>query len=140
MLKLADTLEQRVIGQDHALEMIARRVQTSRAGLDNPDKPIGVFMLCGPSGVGKTETALALAESLYGGEQNLITINMSRVPGGAHRLDAEGRAAGLCRLRRGRRADRGGAAQALFASCCSTRSRRPTPTCTRSSSRSSTRA
>jgi type VI secretion system protein VasG len=68
---------ERVIGQDHALEMIARRMQTSRAGLDNPAKPIGVFMLCGPSGVGKTETALALAEALYGGEQNLITINMS---------------------------------------------------------------
>jgi type VI secretion system protein VasG len=77
VLKLADTLAGRVIGQDHGLKMIARRVQTSRAGLDNPSKPVGVFMLCGPSGVGKTETALALSESLYGGEQNLITINMS---------------------------------------------------------------
>jgi type VI secretion system protein VasG len=77
VLKLADTLNQRVIGQQHALEMIARRIQTSRARLDNPNKPIGVFMLCGTSGVGKTETALALAESLYGGEQNVITINMS---------------------------------------------------------------
>jgi type VI secretion system protein VasG len=77
VLRLAETLRQRVIGQDHGLRMIASRVQTSRAGLDNPSKPIGVFMLCGPSGVGKTETALALAESLYGGEQNLITINMS---------------------------------------------------------------
>ena len=77
VLKLAATLGQRVIGQDHALEMITRRIQTSRAGLENPSKPIGVFMLAGPSGVGKTETALALAESLYGGEQNLITINMS---------------------------------------------------------------
>src|SRR6202042_2555066 len=57
--------------------MIAKRIETSRAKLDNPDKPIGVFMLCGPSGVGKTETALALAEALYGGEQNMITINMS---------------------------------------------------------------
>jgi type VI secretion system protein VasG len=57
--------------------MIARRIQTSRARLDNPNKPIGVFMLCGPSGVGKTETALALAEALYGGEQNVISINMS---------------------------------------------------------------
>jgi DNA polymerase III delta prime subunit len=66
-----------VIGQDHAMEMIAKRIQTSRAGLDNPNKPIGVFMLAGTSGVGKTETALALAEALYGGEQNLITINMS---------------------------------------------------------------
>ena len=57
--------------------MIAKRIETNRAKLDNPNKPIGVFMLCGPSGVGKTETALALAEALYGGEQNIITINMS---------------------------------------------------------------
>lgn len=77
VLKLADTLNERVIGQKHALEMIARRIQTSRAKLDNPNKPIGVFMLAGTSGVGKTETALALAEALYGGEQNVITINMS---------------------------------------------------------------
>jgi type VI secretion system protein VasG len=77
VLKLAETLNQRVVGQRHALEMIAKRIQTSRARLDNPNKPIGVFMLCGPSGVGKTETALALAEALYGGEQNVITINMS---------------------------------------------------------------
>lgn len=77
VLKLADTLNQRIMGQRHALEMVARRIQTSRAKLDNPNKPIGVFMLCGTSGVGKTETALALAESLYGGEQNVITINMS---------------------------------------------------------------
>ncbi|MGP9825613.1 type VI secretion system ATPase TssH [Ectopseudomonas khazarica] len=77
VLGLADTLQRRVIGQQHALELIARRIQTARAHLDNPDKPIGVFMLVGPSGVGKTETALTLAEALYGGEQNLITINMS---------------------------------------------------------------
>ena len=77
VLALADTLNQRVIGQRHALEMIAKRIQTSRARLDNPEKPIDVFMLCGPSGIGKTETALALAEALYGGEQNVITINMS---------------------------------------------------------------
>uniref|UniRef100_UPI001E314549 AAA family ATPase n=1 Tax=Pseudacidovorax intermedius TaxID=433924 RepID=UPI001E314549 len=77
VLKLPLLLGQRVIGQDHAMEMIAKRIQTSRAGLDNPSKPIGVFMLAGTSGVGKTETALALAEALYGGEQNLIVINMS---------------------------------------------------------------
>jgi type VI secretion system protein VasG len=76
-LRLAATLSQRVVGQDHAMEMIAKRVQTSRAGLGAPEKPVGVFLLCGPSGVGKTETALALAETLYGGEQNLISINMS---------------------------------------------------------------
>ena len=77
ILKIADTLNQRVIGQRHGLDMIAKRIQTSRAKLDNPNKPIGVFMLVGPSGVGKTETALTLAEQLYGGEQNMITINMS---------------------------------------------------------------
>jgi type VI secretion system protein VasG len=77
VLNLGATLGRRVIGQDHALEMIAMRVRTARAALENPNKPIGVFMLAGPSGVGKTETALTLAEALYGGEQNLITINMS---------------------------------------------------------------
>ncbi|KPK76876.1 MAG: AAA family ATPase [Phycisphaerae bacterium SM23_30] len=77
VLQLSDTLEKRVIGQRHALEAISKRIKTSRAGLDNPNRPIGVFMLVGPSGTGKTETALALAETLYGGEHNLITINMS---------------------------------------------------------------
>jgi type VI secretion system protein VasG len=77
VLKLSETLNQRVVGQKHGLDMIAARIQTSRAALDNPNKPIGVFLLCGPSGVGKTETALALAEAVYGGEQNVITINMS---------------------------------------------------------------
>jgi len=77
VLNLSSMLARRIIGQDHALDMIARRIQTSRASLDNPNKPIGVFMLAGSSGVGKTETALALADVLYGGEQNVITINMS---------------------------------------------------------------
>lgn len=77
ILTLADRLKERVIGQDHGLEMIAKRIETASAKLSNPNKPIGVFMLCGPSGVGKTETALALAEAVYGGEQNIITINMS---------------------------------------------------------------
>src|SRR5437762_552492 len=77
VLNLADNLEKRVIGQRHGLEAISRRIQTSRAQLDNPSKPIGVFLLTGPSGIGKTETALALSETLYGGESNIITINMS---------------------------------------------------------------
>ncbi|WP_009907149.1 type VI secretion system ATPase TssH, partial [Burkholderia thailandensis] len=77
VLKLADTLAERVVGQRHAVELIAERIQTARARLDDPAKPHGVFLLCGPSGVGKTETALALAETLYGGEHNAITINMS---------------------------------------------------------------
>jgi len=77
VLNLADTLERRVIGQRHALDAIASRIQLSRSGLDNPSRPVGVFMFVGPSGVGKTETAIALAEALYGGAASLITINMS---------------------------------------------------------------
>lgn len=77
VLNLADKLKQRVMGQDHALEAIAKRITTSRARIENPNKPIAVMFLVGPSGVGKTETALALAEAMYGGENNLITINMS---------------------------------------------------------------
>ena len=77
ILDLPDILNRRVIGQSHGIELISKRIAISRARLDNPNKPIGVFMLCGPSGVGKTETALALAEAIYGGEQNIITINMS---------------------------------------------------------------
>ena len=77
VLSLPSFLGQRVIGQLHALEIIAQRISTARARLDDPDKPVGVFMLVGPSGVGKTETALALSDLLYGGEHNLITINMS---------------------------------------------------------------
>jgi type VI secretion system protein VasG len=77
VLSLADRLEERVIGQRHALETIARRIHTARAHLDNPSRPVGVFLLAGPSGVGKTETALALADALYGGERNAVVINMS---------------------------------------------------------------
>jgi len=77
ILNLADHLQERVIGQRHALEAIAKRIEISRAQLENPSRPIGVFMLAGTSGVGKTETALALAESLYGGEGNLISFNMT---------------------------------------------------------------
>ena len=77
VLNLPTTLGERVLGQDHALEAISQRIRTSRAGLTDPKRPIGVFLLVGTSGVGKTETALALAESLYGGERNLISINMS---------------------------------------------------------------
>jgi len=77
VLKLDELMCRRVIGQDHGLRTIAQRIRTSRANLDNPQRPVGVFMLVGSSGVGKTESALALSEALYGGERNLITINMS---------------------------------------------------------------
>ncbi len=77
VLAIGDALKARVIGQDHAMAAIAKRIQTSRAKLDNPGKPVGVFMLCGPSGVGKTETAHALAELMYSGDESMIVINMS---------------------------------------------------------------
>lgn len=77
LLNLEQRLQQRVVGQDHAMEKIAQAIRISRSGLTDPRKPVGVFMMVGTSGTGKTETALALADYLYGGEQNLITINMS---------------------------------------------------------------
>jgi type VI secretion system protein VasG len=77
ILKLGEKLRERVVGQDHALEAIAQAIRTNRAGLTDPRKPIGVFLMAGTSGVGKTETALALADLLYGGEQNVTVINMS---------------------------------------------------------------
>ena len=77
VLTLESHLGRRIIGQDHALGMISERIRTSKASLEDPSKPIGVFMLVGPSGVGKTETALALADLMYGGERNMISINMS---------------------------------------------------------------
>ncbi len=77
VLNLQSKLQERVIGQSHALDALCRRIRTSCANLTDPRRPVGVFMLVGPSGVGKTETALSLAEALYGGERNLITINMS---------------------------------------------------------------
>jgi type VI secretion system protein VasG len=77
ILELESVLQQRVIGQDHALAAIAQRIRTNKAGLEDPVKPIGVFLLVGPSGVGKTETAITLADMLYGGERNMVTIAMS---------------------------------------------------------------
>jgi len=77
VLSLHERLAERVIGQDHALHSISQRIRTARANLVDPRRPIGVFLLVGPSGVGKTETGLALADALYGGERNMVTINMS---------------------------------------------------------------
>jgi type VI secretion system protein VasG len=77
VLSLKDRLEERVIGQSHALEAISQRIRTARAKLEDPRRPIGVFLLVGPSGVGKTETAITLADVLFGGERNLVVINMS---------------------------------------------------------------
>jgi type VI secretion system protein VasG len=77
VMALEDKLKERIIGQDHALGAIAERIRTARAQLLDPRRPIGVFMMVGPSGVGKTETAMALADILYGGDRNMVVINMS---------------------------------------------------------------
>lgn len=77
VLQLHERLKERIVGQDEALDAIARRIRSHRAGLDDPAKPVGVFLLLGPSGVGKTETACQLAELLYGGSQHMITVNLS---------------------------------------------------------------
>lgn len=113
MLELENHLGARVIGQGTALEQISRRVRTSKAGIEDPQKPKGVFMLVGPSGVGKTETALALADLLYGGEQNLITINMSEFQE-AHTVSTLKGSPGIRRLRRRRRPHRSGAPSPVF--------------------------
>ncbi|MFL5339440.1 MAG: type VI secretion system ATPase TssH [Gemmataceae bacterium] len=77
VLGLQERLAERVIGQNHALDAVGQRIRTSRANLADPKRPIGVFLLVGPSGVGKTETAMALADLLYGGDRNMVVINMS---------------------------------------------------------------
>jgi type VI secretion system protein VasG len=77
VLNMEATMGERIVGQPHALEAVAQAIQTSRAGMTDPRKPIGVFLMVGTSGTGKTETALTLADLLYGGEQNMTVINMS---------------------------------------------------------------
>jgi type VI secretion system protein VasG len=77
ILNLQERLEERIKGQNHALEMLARGIRASKAGLANPSTPIGVFLFVGPSGVGKTEAGLSLADTLFGGERFIVTINMS---------------------------------------------------------------
>jgi type VI secretion system protein VasG len=113
VLRLGEILSARVVAQPDALETISRRIRTARARLDNPNKPVGVFLLCGPSGVGKTETALALSEALVRRRAEPRDHQHERVPGVAHRLHAEGRAARLRGLWRRRRAHRGRAPPAL---------------------------
>ncbi len=109
LLSLEESLGKRVVGQEAALSAIARRLRAAKTGLTPENGPQGVFLLVGPSGTGKTETALALADALFGGEKALITINLSEYQGAAHRQPAEGFSARLRRLRPGRDPDRGGA-------------------------------
>ncbi|WBH84034.1 hypothetical protein PALA14_04163 [Pseudomonas aeruginosa] len=111
---LAQRMGQRVMGQEAALGAIAQRIQAYRAGLSDPAKPVGVFLLPGPTGVGKTETAYALADALYGGERNLISINLSEYQEAHTVSQLKGAPPRLRRLRQRRRAHRSGAPQALF--------------------------
>jgi type VI secretion system protein VasG len=95
VLSLKDRLQERVIGQSHALEAIAQRIRTARANLTDPRRPIGVFMLVGPSGVGKTETAISLADILYGGDRSMVVINMSEYKESSKLSNLTGSAKGL---------------------------------------------
>lgn len=112
-LNLNQLLSRQIFGQQTAIDEIAQAVRISRAGIQAHDRPLGVFMLSGPSGVGKTETAFALAEAMYGGAHNLIVFNMSEFQE-SHTVSTLKGAAGLCRLRQGRQVDGGGAPQTLF--------------------------
>ena len=113
LLQMEERLHDRVIGQDEAIVALSDAIRRARAGLKDPRRPIGSFIFLGPTGVGKTELAKALAEFMFDDEDALIRVDMSRVPGAAHRLAPDRRASRLRRLRRGRRSDRGGAAAAL---------------------------
>ena len=136
LLRMEDELHKRVIGQEDAIKAVSQAIRRTRAGLKDPKRPSGSFIFLGPSGVGKTETAKTLAEFLFGDEAALIQLDMSEYMEKHTVSRLVGLASGLRGLRRGRPADRGGAAQAVLASCSSTRSRRPTPTCSTPSSRS----
>ena len=136
LLHMEDALREKVIGQDEAIDTIAKAVRRARAGLKDPKRPIGSFIFLGPTGVGKTWLAKALAEFMFGIEDALIKIDMSEFMERHNVSPPRRRASRLRRLRRGRPADRGRAAQELLAWCCSTRSRRRTPRSSTSCSRS----
>jgi ATP-dependent Clp protease ATP-binding subunit ClpA len=133
-------LNQCVVGQRHGLDQIERRVEISRAQLDDPSKPVGVFMLVSPSGVGKTETALALAEMLHGGEHNVVTINMSEFQEARTVSTLKGAPPGYVGYGEGGVPTEAVRRKPYSASCNSTRSKKPTRISMKSSSRCSTRA
>ena len=135
LVHMEERLHERVIGQDEAVDAVASALRRSRAGLQDPDRPIGTFLFLGPTGVGKTELARALAEFMFDSQDAMVRIDMSEYME-KHSVSTTGRrAARLRRLRRGRPADRGGPPPAVLASCCSTRSRRPIRTCSTRCSR-----
>ena len=113
MLNLEQVMGEYIIGQDHALSLISKTIRTSRANLNDPKAPIGVFLLVGTSGVGKTEAAITLAELIYGGEQNMTVLNMSEFKEEAKASTLTGSRQRICRLRRGRGFDRSGPPKAI---------------------------
>ena len=129
LLHMEERLHQRVIGQDEAISAVANAIRRARAGLQDPNRPLGSFMFLGPTGVGKTELARALAEFLFDDEQAMVRIDMSEYQEKHTVSRHDRRASRIRRLRGGRPADRSGPPAARTPSCCSTRSRRRTPKC-----------
>ena len=129
LIHMEERLHQRVIGQDEAVVAVSNALRRSRAGLQDPDRPIGTFLFLGPTGVGKTELARALAEFMFDSQDAMVRIDMSEYMEKHSVVAARRRASRLRRLRGGRPAHRGRAPAARTPSSCSTRSRRPTPTC-----------
>ena len=124
LVQMEDRLRERVVGQDEALTAVANAIRRSRAGLSDPKRPIGSFIFLGPTGVGKTETARALAEFLFDDEQAMVRIDMSEYMEKHAVARLIGAPPGYVGLRRRRAVDRGGAAAGRMRWCCSTRSRR----------------
>ena len=129
LLQMEERLRQRVVGQDEALMAVANAVRAARAGLQDPNRPLGCFLFLGPTGVGKTETARALAEFLFDDEQAMVRIDMTEYQEKHTVSRLIGAPPGYVGYDEGGPADRGGAAAAVLRWCCSTRSRRRTPRC-----------
>ena len=140
LIHMEERLHQRVIGQDEAVVAVSNALRRSRAGLQDPDRPIGTFLFLGPTGVGKTELARALAEFMFDSQDAMVRIDMSEYMEKHAVVAARRRAPRLRRLRGGRPAHRGRPPAPVLASSCSTRSRRRTPTSSTSCSRSWTTA
>ena len=135
LVRMEDALHARVVGQDEAVSAVSNAIRRSRAGLSNPDRPIGSFLFMGPTGVGKTELARALAEFLFDDARAMVRIDMSEYMERHSVARLVGAPPGTSATRRAASSPRPSAA-APTRWCCSTSSRRPTPTCSTRCSRS----